>query len=105
MPFGLGPTEILIILAVAAFLFGPKGVGKLVKGARKAHALKQQYSPQAMLTRLVTEPPRSKPSPPNPTRPRPSSDGRPRADQDADPATSYAGRAPQEPEQVTHTPR
>jgi len=56
MPFGLGATEILIILAVVTLLFGPKGVGKLVKGAQRANKLKRQLSPQAMLSQLVESP-------------------------------------------------
>ena len=56
MPFGLGATEILIILAVVTLLFGPKGVGKLVRGAQKANKLKSQFTPQGMLNKLIEEP-------------------------------------------------
>lgn len=63
MPFGLGATEILIILAVVTLLFGPKGVGKLVKGAQKAQKLKSDLSPQGMLKKLVEEPEDDEPKP------------------------------------------
>jgi len=63
MPFGLGATEILIILAVVTLLFGPKGVGKLVRGAKKAHKLKSDLSPQGMLQKLVEEPEDDEPKP------------------------------------------
>jgi Sec-independent protein translocase protein TatA len=58
--FGLGPTELLLILAVIALVGGPKAVKKIVGLARQANNAKNELTSKAIIDRVLEDEPKPK---------------------------------------------
>jgi len=56
--FGLGPGELLVLLAIIAVVGGPKAVKKIVGLARQANKAKNELTGQAIIDRVLDDDPK-----------------------------------------------